>query len=183
MDLQTAINKVRDHNEEGKKCLGCQRRIPLVRKETLNKHKVQMLKAAAAHVMEQVEAGADDPNDFMVRDFAAPEDFKRFNFFSHLRLHGLVFKQRDAAGKEIRGRWGIARNGWSFLRGDKELHKYVKVKDNEIKERSAEMVKFMDVWRGEATIETSFEYFLDDGTPVGLRPNYSVSESKQERML
>ncbi len=79
-------------------CESCGQRIPLTRKEMLNKHKVAMLKRAALHVKERFDAGAEDANDFMVRDFTEPEDFKRYNFFSHLRLHGLVFKQTDAAG-------------------------------------------------------------------------------------
>lgn len=183
MELQTAINKVQEHNEEGKKCLACKSRIPLVRKEMLNKHKVLMLKSAAEHVMSQVDSDIADPNNFMVRDFAEPEQFKWFNFFSHLRLHGLVFKQLDDDKKEIRGRWGITRNGWAFLRGDKSLPVYVLIKNNAIEGRSEEMTKINDVLRTEATIATSFEYFLEDGTAVGVRPDSYVAESGQRSLL
>lgn len=164
MTLEQAIAIVKAHNESGEPCHACDRRIPLTRRELLSKNKIVMLKRAALHV---IDTGV---NDFMVRDFTEPEDFKRFNFFSHLRLHGLIFKQRDEAGKEIRGRWGVTKNGWSFLRGDKALPSYVDVKDNHIQERSLAMVKFSDVWRGEAEIETSFDYFNDDGEQVGRRP-------------
>lgn len=145
-------------------CDHCGQRIPLARKEMLNKHKVQMLKRAASHVLTTMQ------NDFMVRDFTDPEDFKRFNFFSHLRLHGLVFKQKDAAGNVLRGRWGITRNGWAFLRGQLQLPAYVLIKNNSIESRADEMVNFGQVWRGEDTMQTSFEYFDDDGKPVGIRP-------------
>lgn len=158
-------------------CDHCGQRIPLIRKEMLNKHKVQMLKRAAQHVKTTMQ------NDFMVRDFTKPEEFKRYNFFSHLRLHGLVFKQRTPEGKEIRGRWGITRNGWAFLRGDKQLPKYVMIRNNEIKSRSDELVGFAQVWRGEDTIQTSFEYFDDDGNPVGIRPQYPASTNNQRSLV
>ncbi len=145
-------------------CEHCGQRIPLVRKEMLNKHKVQMLKRAAQHVKTTMK------NDFMVRDFTEPEDFKRYNFFSHLRLHGLIFKQKDSAGNVLRGRWGITRNGWAFLRGELQLPAYVLIKNNHIEGRAATLVGFTDVWRGEDTMQTQFEYFDDLGNPVGVRP-------------
>lgn len=177
MSLAEAIQIVKAHNEGGHDCLGCEQRIPLTRKETLNKHKVEMLKRAASHVKETMV------NDFIVADFTEPEDFKRYNFFSHLRLHGLVFKQRDENGKEFRGRWGITRNGWAFLRGEKTLPSYVLIKNNHIEERSPLLVGFLDVWRGESTMETSFEYFDDAGQPVGFRPSMPVSHKTEQQRL
>lgn len=159
------------------RCDHCGQRIPLIRKEKLDKSKVKMLKRAAAHVMETMQ------NDFMVRDFTEPADFKRYNFFSHLRLHGLIFKQRTADGKEIRGRWGITKNGWAFLRGDKLLPEYVLVRNNAIEGRADLLVSFGEVWRGEDTIQTSFEYFDDDGNPVGLRPTYPATNDNQSRLV
>lgn len=158
-------------------CNACGQRIPLARKEMLNKHKVEMLKRAALHVNKTMT------NDFMVRDFTEPEDFKRYNFFSHLRLHGLVFKQRDRAGNEIRGRWGITRNGWAFLRGEKQLPKYVLIKNNSIVSRADELVGFREVWRGENTMQTSFEYFNNYGEPVGVRPVAPDYDDKQKVLL
>lgn len=162
--LEQALAVVKAHCEAGEKCPACEQRIPLIRREKLSKNKIVMLKRAALYCID------NKVNDFMVRDFTEPEDFKRFNFFSHLRLHGLIFKQRDAAGKEIRGRWGITKNGWSFLRGEKALPAYVDIKNNHIEGRATELVRFRDVWRGEAEIETSFDYFDDDGNAVGRRP-------------
>lgn len=164
-------------------CHACGQRIPLVRKEMLNKHKIQMLKRAAMHVKQQYDAGEPDANDFMVRDFTEPEDFKRYNFFSHLRLHGLVFKQTDAAGNVLRGRWGITRNGWAFLRGQLQLPAYVLIKNNHIEIRADLLVSFSDVWRGEDTMQTTFEYFDDDGKPVGIFPSVPSTNSQQERLL
>ena len=164
MTLEQAIEIVKANCEAGEKCPACEQRIPLVRREKLSKNKVMMLKRAALHCID------NKVNDFMVRDFTEPEDFKRYNFFSHLRLHGLIFKQRDADGKEIRGRWGITKNGWQFLAGKKALPAYVDIKNNHIEGRATELVTFSDVWRGEAEIETSFEYFDDNGEAVGRRP-------------
>lgn len=165
-------------------CDHCGQRIPLTRKEMLNKHKVQMLKRAATYVKQQYDAGEENANDFMVRDFTEPEDFKRFNFFSHLRLHGLVFKQTDAAGNVLRGRWGITRNGWAFLKGQLQLPAYVLIKNNHIESRADLLVNFSDVWRGEDTMQTSFEYFDDDGKPVGVFPQAPASaDNNQGRLL
>lgn len=155
-------------------CDHCGQRVPLNRKEMLNKHKVEMLKRAATYVR------ANMKNDFMVRDFAQPEEFKRYNFFSHLRLHGLVFKQRDDSGNVMRGRWGITRNGWAFLRGELQLPRYVIVKNNKIQSRADELVSFSDVWRGESTMQTEFEYFDDNGRPVGIRPNSNYKLSNNQ---
>ena len=161
------------------KCDHCGQRIPQARKELLNKQMIKMLKRAAGHVMTTMT------NDFMVRDFTEPSEFKQYNWFSHLRLHGLIFKQLDDDGKEIRGRWGITRNGWAFLRGEKQLAAYVLVRNNSIVSKSDELVNFGQVWRGEETMQTSFEYFDIDGKPVGIRPNYSVNAAaaQQSRLI
>lgn len=159
------------------RCDHCGQRIPLARKELLNKQMIKMLKRAAGHVKTTMK------NDFMVRDFTEPAEFKQYNWFSHLRLHGLIFKQRTADGKEIRARWGITRNGWAFLRGEKQLPAYVLVKNNHIVSHADEQVGFSHVWRGEDTMQTSFEYFDNDGNPVGIRPNYPSSDTNQGRLV
>lgn len=158
-------------------CPCCGQRIQLARKELLNKFVLKMLKRAAMHVKSTMV------NDFMVRDFAEPEEFKSYNFFSHLRLHGLIFRQRDAAGNHIKGRWGITRNGWAFLRGQLQLPAYVLIKNNHIESRADELVGFSQVWRGEDTMQTSFEYFDDDGRPVGIRPSYPTNNDQQQRLI
>lgn len=35
----------------------------------------------------------------------------------------------------------------------------------------------------EKVVQTSFEYFDDDGNPVGVRPNYPSSDSRQGRLI
>lgn len=157
------------------RCNHCGQRIPLARKELLNKQMIKMLKRAAGHVMTTMQ------NDFMVRDFTEPADFKQYNWFSHLRLHGLIFKQRTADGKELRGRWGITRNGWAFLRGEKELPSFVLVLNNSIHSRSDMLVGFGHVWRGEDIMQTSFEYFDEDGKPVGFRPTAARNNNWSNR--
>lgn len=158
-------------------CSECGQRKPMVRKELLNRHKLQMLKRSANHVMLTMK------NDFLVSEFTEPEDFKSFNFFSHLRLHGLIFKQKDANGNVMRGRWGITRNGWAFLRGDLMLPSYVLVKNNHIESRSDLLVSVTDVLRGEPTIQTSFEYFDDNGNPVGIRPSHKYNALPQLSLI
>lgn len=165
------------------KCAHCGQRIPQARKELLNKQMIKMLKRAAAHVHEQYNTGNKDANNFMVREFAEPEEFKQFNWFSHLKHHGLIFKQLDDAGKEIRGRWGITRNGWAFLRGEKQLPAYVLVRNNQQVSKADELVNFGQVWRGEDTMQTSFEYFDINGQPVGIRPNYSHGKNDNQGRL
>lgn len=158
-------------------CENCGQVVPQVRKEMLNKHKLQMLKRAAEHVVTTMR------NDFMVRDFTVPDDFKRYNFFSHLRLHGLIFKQKDANGNVLRGRWGITRNGWAFLRGDIDLPASVYIKNNKIEYRSEQRTTFKEVWRGEDTMQTQFEYFDDFGKPVGVRPAPQAPRQQEQSTL
>lgn len=159
------------------RCDHCGQRIPLQRKIHIDKIKCIMLKRAAEHVMSTMK------NDFMVRDFTEPKDFKIYNAFSHLRLHGLIFKHTTDDGKVIKGRWGITRNGWAFLRNDKQLPRYVMVKNNTIQSRADLQISFAEVWRGEPTIQTSFEYFDDAGNPVGIRPSYPQSRTDQTKLI
>lgn len=164
-------------------CDHCGQRIPQARKEMLNKPMIVMLKRAAAFVEDQYRAGNKDANNFMVREFSEPAEFKQFNWFSHLRLHGLIFKQLDDNGKEMRGRWGITRNGWAFLRGEKELPSYILVKNNSLQSKSDMLVGYNYVMAGDPYLQTSFEYFDIHGEPVGVRPNYGPSENKQARLI
>lgn len=165
------------------RCDHCGQRIPLARKELLNKQMIMLLSRAASHVEAQYRAGHKDANNFMVREFSEPAEFKQFNWFSHLRLHGLIFKQLDTNGKEMRGRWGITRNGWAFLRGEKELPAYILVRNNKVQSRSDKLVNFSHVWRGEPYMQTSFEYFDINGEPVGIRPNYGGVENRQASLI
>ena len=160
----------------GDVCEHCGQQIPLTRKEPLNKAKAMMLKRAAGHVMKTMK------NDFMVRDFSEPAEFKTYNFFSHLRLHGLIFKVK-INGRVQRGRWGITRNGWAWLRGEIALPSYVLVKNNGIESRADSLIFMRDVWYGSDYMQTTFEYFDEDGKPVGFRPTVHRPQVQQASLL
>jgi hypothetical protein len=158
------------------RCNHCGQRIQLQRKEVLGKGKIRMLKAAAAHVMTTMQ------NDFMVRDISAPEEYKLYSNFHHLRFHGIVAKVKKD-GKVVPRHWLVTRNGWAWLRGEIALPKYVMVKDNAIQSRSDQLIYLKDRLGGEDYIQTSFEYFDDDGNPVGIRPHYPAPENNQARLI
>lgn len=166
-----------------KVCDHCGQVIKQTHKEVLNKHKLKMLKMAALHV---IETGV---NDFTKRDLedTLHDDLSHSDYanFPKLRYHGLITPGRDKAGNRIKGRWLITRNGWAYLRGELGLPAYVLVQNNSIKTRSEMLVKFTDVWRGEATVQTTFEYFDDDGNQVGFRPAMPVisEPSGQTRLI
>jgi len=158
------------------RCNHCGQRIQMQRKEVLGAGKIRMLKAAASHVMATMQ------NDFMVRDISAPEEYKLYSNFHHLRFHGIVAKVKKD-GKVVPRHWLVTRNGWAFLRGDIPLPKYVLVKDNAIQSRADQTIYLKDRLGGEDYIQTSFEYFDDDGNPVGVRPHYPQSSDKQARLI
>lgn len=108
-------------------------------------------------------------NDIHNSMFANDTNF--YNNFQKLRYHGLVYYARDENGQRVRGHWLITRNGWAFLRGEIRLPKHVLVKNNHIVGRSDEDVSMRDVYVGAETMQTTFEYFDEDGRPVGIRPH------------
>lgn len=166
-------DEIRCANFGAENCVVCHYRLPKQRKEILNGQKFVMLRRAAGHVMSTMV------NDFKVSDFTEPADFKAYNFFSHLRLHGLIAKVK-VDGKVQRGRWLITRNGWRFLRGQIELPEYLLVRNNKIQSRSETTVSVYDVMRGDTAIVTSFDYFDDYGQPVG---HYPSADGNQSRLL
>lgn len=148
-----------------KVCESCGQKVQEAHKEEFSVMKLLLLRRAASHVMDTMT------NDFRVREFAKPEEFKRFHNFQKLRYHGLITPVKDKqTGQRIKGRWLITRNGWAFLRGELAIPKYVLVKNNSIQSRSDTTVRVGDVYYGSEAIQTTFEYFDDDGNPVGYRP-------------
>lgn len=141
-------------------------KVPLAHKEQISKMKLVMLKTAAAQVMKTMT------NDFMVRDFIKDGEFSLYGNFQKLRYHGLITPVRDEAGNKIKGRWLITRNGWAFLRGDIALPIYVLIRENHIVSRADEQIKAKNVDRLYEEITTHFEYFDDNGKPVGLYPRF-----------
>ncbi len=158
------------------RCTHCGQRIRLQRKEMLNTAKVRMLKRAAEHVMSTMK------NDFMTKDFTSNDEYKLYSNFQHLRYHGLIAHVK-VNGTKLRKHWLITKNGWAFLRGDVELPKYVLVKDDHTQSRSDKKVYLKDLLHGEPYVQTSFEYFDDDGNPVGIRPQYPQTNDNQRRLI
>lgn len=158
------------------RCDHCGQRIRLQRKEMLNTAKVRMLKRAAEHVMSTMK------NDFMTKDFTDDNEYKLYSNFQHLRYHGLIAHVK-VNGQKVRKHWLITKNGWAFLRGDIDLPKYVLVKDDHTQSRADQRVYLKDLLHGEPYVQTSFEYFDDDGNPVGIRPHYPQTNDNQGRLI
>lgn len=144
-------------------CPGCMRKIPLARKESLSRIKVEILMSAGQLVAERLS------NRFKLRDVPACTEPSHYNNFQKLRYHGLIAKA-TVNGRLMRNEWVITRNGFRFLRGTLEIPKFVKIRQNHIVERAAECVSLSQVWRGAPYLETSFEYFDEDNNPIGVRP-------------
>lgn len=149
--------------------------VKLAHKETINKQKLQMLKAAAEYIK---RTGV---NDFRLAEL--DQDANRYTNFQKLRYHGLVHYGRDKAGNRRKGHWLITRNGWAFLRGELEIPKYVLVKDNHITSRADTTLGVRDVYRGSEAITTLFEYFDDEGRMVGVRPLYNTGKKPEQGRL
>lgn len=156
-------------------CNHCGQPIKQAYKEKLTKHKLSMLQTAAKHI---IETGV---NDYDMR--ALMPGYNNYNNFQKLRYHGLVHWVKDSKGNKVRGHWLITRNGWAFLRGDIELPKYVLVKNNAIQSRAPDTFHVTEVYRGSEVIETTFEYFDDNGRPVGVRPVYPANKDMQQRLI
>lgn len=144
-------------------CESCGQRLPEARKETLSKIKVEILMSAG-----ELVAGTM-VNRFKLKQVDACTEPSHYNNFQKLRYHGLIAKVKKD-GQPVLNEWCITRNGFRFLRGKIDLPKYVLIKQNHVVERAKEMVNLTKVWQGAPYLETSFEYFDDDGEPVGVRP-------------
>jgi len=122
-------------------------------KETLNAHKLTMLKEAKKLVL------ANGKNEIKLNDLR--HDVNLYNNFQKLRYHALIYKLK-------RGTWGITSHGWEFLRGTKDLPKWVWIDGNKIQAYSQELVNVRDLNFGEPVIQEVFEY--SDGS---VRPTYN----------
>lgn len=129
-------------------------------KETLNKHKLNLLKQGAEEVM------ATGRNVVDIGIFR--NSINSYNNWQKLRYHGLIAHVK-VDGVKQRGLWLITRNGWRFLRNEIDLPAYVMVGENEIKIKSPEGVTAKDLMRGEPIVATTFEYYephYDSYAPV-----------------
>lgn len=119
-------------------------------KETLNKHKLNLLKQGAEEVITKGENIVD------IGIFR--NNINSYNNWQKLRYHGLIAHVVKNGVKQ-RGLWVITRNGWKFLRNELQLPKYVLINNNEIVERSPETIEAKDLYRLEEIVQTSFEYY------------------------
>lgn len=150
--------------------------VAVARKESLTKIKCELLKSAAARV---IEIGA---NRFKLRDL--DNEPSRYNNFQKLRYHGLIAHAREN-GQAVPGEWLVTRNGWAFLRGELKLPKFVMVRDNHPLEhgRSDVLVGLLDVLKGGDYIETTFDYFDHDTGQMIARAPYQPASPPVQRAL
>ena len=130
----------------------------MTHKEILNRHKVEMLKTAKELVLR------NGRNEIQLNDLK--HDINLYNNFQKLRYHALIFKLK-------RGTWGITSHGWEFLKGTKDLPKFVWIDGNKIQAHSQELVNVRDLNYGEPVIQEVFEY--SDGSVRPTRNSLQTS--------
>jgi hypothetical protein len=123
-------------------------------KETLNRHKLNLLKRGAADVD---SSGVNIVDIGLFRD-----NINSYNNWQKLRYHGLIAKT------EKRGEWVITKNGWKFLRGEISLPKFILVADNRIIEHSEQRVEVQDLLSQEELVQEVFEYYEPSYQPVPM---------------
>lgn len=126
----------------------------MTHKETMNTHKLEMLKEAKRLVL------SNGTNEIRLNDLR--HDINLYNNFQKLRYHALIFKIR-------RGAWGITSHGWEFMRGEKSIPKYVWVENNKIQAHSQELVNVRDLNFGEPVIQEVFEYADGSRRPLASK--------------
>lgn len=148
------------------------------RKENIDKLKVLMLKRAAQHVID-TKKPIFKKSELNLIDFGQ----SAYGRFGALRFHGLIAKMRDDDGKVIKGDWIITRLGWAFLRGDRQINKFVYMQDNHIRDdlERGPLVSLTDVFKGADYMQTNFEYVDVRGNFVGVRPAFSQSSTQSEQ--
>lgn len=114
-------------------------------KETLNRHKLNLLKRGAD------EVSRTGKNIVDIKLFS--DNINSYNNWQKLRYHGLIAKT------DKRGEWLITKNGWAFLRGDISLPSYVVIGDNRITEHSDERIDASDLHKTSEIVESTFEYY------------------------
>jgi hypothetical protein len=127
-------------------------------KEHLNKHKVEILKRMADHVH---DTGKNEVPLKVLSD-----NINDYNNAQKLRYHALIFKIK-------RGVWGITSHGWDFLRGNKDLSKWVIISENRIEHKSTRLINIRNAYQGSTVVDVTFEYY-DNGVPMGIRPMDSI---------
>ncbi len=158
-----------------KNCETCGQRIREIRAHHMNKHLLSLLQAGSKVIM------ASNVNDFRRADLDG--EVSDYTNLSPLRYFGLIHRVKKD-GVVQRGHWLITRNGWTFLRGEIEIPKYIKVRDNTIESRAEETVHVRDVYRGSEAIATTFEYFdHETGEQIGWHPVAPKPEHSEQSRL
>jgi hypothetical protein len=148
--------------------------VRLPHKEFLTKGKLTMLKMAAEQVIASMH------NDISIKTFNG--DSNLYNNFQKLRYHGLVYYAHKDNSR-VRGHWLITRNGWAFLRGDITLPKFVVIRNNHILTKSDQEISVRDVYYGSDVLQTTFEYFDNEGNAVGWKPTRQMVASRQVSLI
>lgn len=134
-------------------------------KENLTPHKLRILKRLAEYTKKTgnqvVPLNILNDN---VSDYANAQK---------LRYHALITKAKD--GKK--GTWIITAHGWAFLRGDKDLPKYVYVQGNKIQGKSSELVNVRDLNRGQVVVHNQFEYYNTEKEYLATLPGGDMQMS------
>lgn len=125
----------------------------MVHREVMNRHKVDILKRMADHVI------ATGRNEIPLKALA--NDINDYNNCQKLRYHACIFKIK-------RGTWGITSHGWDFMKGEKELPRRIYVEDNAIVSRSDDMVNIREIVTAPFFVYNTFEYQDENG--VVIRP-------------
>lgn len=141
-------------------------------KEILNKHKITLLKKAARQVVNS------EKNEFNIGIFR--DNITDYNNLQKLRYHGLITHIK-VNGVIQRGKWLITRNGFSFLKGETGLPKWVEIEENRIVAQSDNIVFIEDVYKGSEAVATTFEYF-NNNKAIGWRPT-APSEIIQTKLI
>jgi hypothetical protein len=134
-----------------------------IHEETLNRHKLNLLKRGAENVNQSGENLVDIG---LFRD-----NINSYNNWQKLRYHGLIAK----TGK--RGEWVITSNGWKFLRGEISLPKYILVADNRIIEHAETRVEMQDLLTQEEVVQETFDYYEPTYKPQPLTLQFAFGET------
>ena len=132
-------------------------------KETLNRHKLNLLVTGAEEVKRTGE------NIIDIKLFSS--NINSYNNWQKLRYHGLIAKT------DKRGEWLITKNGWAFLRGDISLPSYVVIGDNHIVERSDARIDATDLYKTNEVVESTFEYYEPTYQPQPQTMRFAFDEA------
>lgn len=96
----------------------------------------------------------------------------QYNSFQQLRYFGLIAKHK-VDGVRVPKEWVITSRGFKFLAGkDAGCHRWVRVKENHLTDRSPETCTLSQVWAEAPYLQTRFEYSDDAGNDLGERSTW-----------